>query len=107
MLKYVLKRIAYMIVVFFTVSFLMYCLYNLIPEDPARMELEGLKTTLKPAEYQARYEQLREEMGLEEGCYGCKEVGLPCDPKCKFNSITDYEEVKEDEQSEENDTEEN
>ena len=66
MLKYVLKRIAYMIIVFFTVSFLMYALYNLIPEDPARMELEPLKTTLKPAEYQQRYEELRQEMGLDD-----------------------------------------
>lgn len=66
MLKYVLKRIAYMIIVFFTVSFLMYALYNLIPEDPARMELEPLKTSLKPAEYQARYEALRQEMGLDD-----------------------------------------
>ena len=66
MLKYVLKRIGYMIVVFFTVSFLMYCLYNLIPEDPARMELEPLKSTLKPAEYQQRYEELRLEMGLDD-----------------------------------------
>lgn len=51
----------------------------------------------------------RGEMGLEtdEGCYGCKDVGLPCDPKCKFNSITDYEEVKEDEQSEKNSNQEN
>lgn len=48
----------------------------------------------------------RGEMGLDEGCYGCKEVGLPCDPKCKFNSITDYEEVNEDEQSEENNNQE-
>lgn len=45
--------------------------------------------------------QNREEMGLEEGCYGCKEVGLPCDPKCKFRK------ENEDEQSEKNDSEEN
>ena len=64
--KYVLKRIGYMIVVFFTVSFLMFSLYNLIPQDPARQELEAIKTTLKPAEYQARYEQLRKEMGLDD-----------------------------------------
>lgn len=50
--------------------------------------------------------QAREEMGLEEGCYGCKDVGLPCDPKCKFNSITD-EEVNENEQPEENNSETN
>lgn len=55
-----------MVVVFFTVSFLMYCLYNLIPQDPARLELEGIKTTLKPAEYEARYQELRLEMGLDD-----------------------------------------
>ena len=66
MSKYIIKRIAYMIVVFFTVSFLMYCLYNLIPQDPARMELEGIKSTLRAEEYQERYEQLRLEMGLDD-----------------------------------------
>ena len=66
MTKYVLKRLGYMVVVFFTVSFLMYCLYNLIPQDPARLELEGIKTTLKPAEYEARYQELRLEMGLDD-----------------------------------------
>ena len=30
------------------------------------MELEPLKTTMKPAEYQARYEELRKEMGLDD-----------------------------------------
>lgn len=43
----------------------------------------------------------REEMGLEEGCYGCKDIGLPCDPNCKRKEET------EDEQSEKNDSEEN
>ena len=43
--------------------------------------------------------QNREEMGLEE-CYGCKEIGLPCDPKCKFRK------ENEDEQSEKNNSEE-
>lgn len=47
--------------------------------------------------------QNREEMGLEteEDCYGCEEVGLPCDPKCKFRK------ENEDEQSEKNNSEEN
>ena len=40
--------------------------------------------------------QNREEMGLDEGCYGCKEVGLPCDKNCKFRK------ENEDEQSEKN-----
>ena len=48
-----------------------------------------------------RRNQAREEMGLEEGCYGCKDAGLPCDPKCKFRK------ENEDEQSEKNNSEEN
>lgn len=65
MSKYILKRIGYMILVFFVVSFLMYSVYNLIPTDPARSQLEPLKTTLKPEEFEQRYQALRAEMGLD------------------------------------------
>ena len=66
MTKYVLRRIAYLILVFFIVSFLMYCLYNLVPEDPARNQLEAQKKSLKPDVYQRMYLELREEMGLDD-----------------------------------------
>ena len=65
MLKYVLKRLGYLVIVFFTVSFLMYTLYNLIPSDPAREQLESQKTSLKPEVYEQMYQELREEMGLD------------------------------------------
>lgn len=65
MTKYIGKRIGYMVVVFFIISFLMYALYNLIPTDPARAQLEAVRSTLKPAEYQQRYEELRVSMGLD------------------------------------------
>ena len=48
--------IGYMALVFFIVSFLMYSLYNLIPTDPARAELEAQKQSLKPAEYEQLYQ---------------------------------------------------
>ena len=64
--KYILKRIVYLIVVFFIVSFLMYSLYNLIPSDPARNQMEGLKKSLKPDVYERMYQELREEMGLND-----------------------------------------
>ena len=66
MYKYILKRIGYMVIVFFVVSFLMYSVYNLIPTDPARAELEPLRQSLKPDEYEERYQQLREEYGLDD-----------------------------------------
>ncbi len=66
MTKYVLKRLVYMVIVFLLVSLLMYSIYNLIPTDPARAQLEPLKQTLKPAEYEQRYQALRASMGLDD-----------------------------------------
>jgi|LFRM01.1.fsa_nt_gb peptide/nickel transport system permease protein len=65
--KYVLKRLVYVVVVFFIVSFLMYSLYNLIPVDPARAQLEPMKHSLKPDEYEQMYRDLRRELGLDDG----------------------------------------
>jgi len=64
--KYILKRLGYIVVVFLIVSFLMYSLYNLIPSDPARAELEPLRKTLKPEQYEQQYRQLRAQMGLDD-----------------------------------------
>ena len=64
--KYIAKRFAYMALVFLIVSFLMYSLYNLIPSDPARAELEGMKQILKPDEYEKMYQDLRVRMGLDD-----------------------------------------
>lgn len=66
MTKYVLKRLLYMVIVFLLVSLLMYSIYNLIPTDPARAQLEPMKTSLKPAEYEQRYQMLRQQMGLDD-----------------------------------------
>ena len=66
MTKYVLKRKCYMVIVFLVVSVLMYAIYNLIPSDPARAELEPLRKSMKPAEYEQRYTQLRDEYGLDD-----------------------------------------
>lgn len=64
--KYIVKRVGYMALVFLIVSFLMYALYNLIPTDPARAELEAQRRELKPAEYEELYQQLRAKMGLDD-----------------------------------------
>ena len=47
MTKYVLKRLVYMVIVFLLVSLLMYSIYNLIPTDPARAQLEPLRQSMK------------------------------------------------------------
>ena len=67
--KYIIKRLVYLVVVFFIVSFLMYALYNLIPSDPARNQLEAQKKSLKPEVYTRMYKELREEMGLDDSIF--------------------------------------
>ncbi len=64
--KYILKRCGFIVVVFMILSFLMFSLYNLIPTDPARQELEPQRKGLKADEYQMLYQQLRKEMGLDD-----------------------------------------
>ncbi len=64
--KYVLKRLGYVVLVFLIISFLMYALYNLIPTDPARAQLEPMRQQLRPDEYQVMYQQLRQQMGLDD-----------------------------------------
>ena len=55
-----------MVLVFFIISFLMFVLYNLIPSDPARAELEPQKKSMKPDEYQELYLRKREQYGLDD-----------------------------------------
>ena len=64
--KYLLKRIVYLVIVFFVVSLMMYAIYNLIPSDPAMIQMEPLRKTLKPEIWQEQYQQLRQEMGLND-----------------------------------------
>ena len=64
MKKYLLKRIVYLIIVFFVVSLMMYMIYNLIPSDPALVQMEPLRKTLKPEEWTRQYQELRRQPGM-------------------------------------------
>lgn len=66
MAKYIFKRILYMIFVFAVMSIILFFLYSLIPGDPARAEVEMLKDQLTPEEYQFKYQQARERLGLDD-----------------------------------------
>ena len=67
----------------------MYCLYNLIPSDPARNQLEALKSSLKPEIYQQMYLDLRKEMGLDDPILVryARWMGLIPDLSGKFNGL--------------------
>lgn len=66
MKKYIIQRIGYIVLVFFIISLLMFMLYNLIPNDPVRAELEPMKTSMKPDAYQELYQKMRKERGLDD-----------------------------------------
>ncbi|NLC04697.1 MAG: ABC transporter permease [Tissierellia bacterium] len=66
MIKYTLKRILYMLFVFSIMTVILFSLFNMIPGDPARAEVEALKDQLKPDEYEYAYQQARERLGLND-----------------------------------------
>lgn len=78
-----------MIIVFLLISFFMYMLYNLIPTDPARAELEPLRKDLKPEEYQQQYREIRARLGLDDPLIQryARWMGLAPDKKGNFNGL--------------------
>lgn len=66
MAKYIVKRILYMIFVAFIMTFVLFFLFNLVPGDPARLEVEAMKELLTPEEYLYRYQQARKRLGLDD-----------------------------------------
>lgn len=66
MLKYLLKRLGYIVVVFFLLSFLLFGLFKLVPGDPARMMVEGQKMSVSPEVYEMLYQEARARLGLDK-----------------------------------------
>ncbi len=65
MLKYTFKRIGYMLFVFSIMTVILFTLYGMIPGDPARAEVEPLRQTLEPEDYEHQYRMARERLGLD------------------------------------------
>ena len=67
MVKYILKRIVYIVIVAFLWSFFLYTIYNFIDVDYAALRLQGQEVQLqKEGRYEAVYQALREKMALDE-----------------------------------------
>ncbi len=64
--KYIAKRVMYMIFVFLVMSLVLFFIYNLVPGDPARAQIEPFRETLTAEEYDALYERTKEQMGLNK-----------------------------------------
>lgn len=66
MTKYIIKRFGYMLLVFIAMSMILFSLYDMIPGDPARAEVQHLKETLQPDQYEEIYQQTRDRLGLDD-----------------------------------------
>lgn len=61
--KYVLKRMVYIVLVFFILSFLLFMIYNMLPVDKAAEFARAEITANKKLDYDERYEYWQEKLG--------------------------------------------
>ena len=61
--RFLIKRLIYIIFVFFIISILMFAIYKSLPGDPVRMMMQG---NIKPEVYHQQYEITRKQLGLDQ-----------------------------------------
>ena len=66
MLNYYLRRVLYIIVVFFIMSVIIFFLFKLTPADPVRMYTADLQMSMRPAEFEKLKEEVRQFLGLDQ-----------------------------------------
>lgn len=70
MAKYILKRLGYLLLVALILTFLMFSIYNLIPNDRAGAQAKEFLKANKNAAQMYTYEELREEYSKQMGTDG-------------------------------------
>lgn len=66
MLRYVARRILYMVIVFLLLSFILFSLFKMVPGDAVAMQISDQATVLTPEQYQALYEETAERLGADK-----------------------------------------
>ena len=66
MLKYVGKRLIYMVGVFFVVSIILFILFNNVPGDRALNQVQNLRGKGSDETFQLRYQEVRDKLGLDD-----------------------------------------
>ena len=61
--RWLVKRLIYIVFVFFIISILMFAIYKALPGDPVRMMMSD---NVKPEVYQQQYDTIRRQLGLDE-----------------------------------------
>lgn len=66
MVKYICKRLLYIIGVFFLISIIMFGLYNFIPGDRALNQVAPLKGRVTAEQFEVLYQNARDSLGLDD-----------------------------------------
>ena len=66
MLKYIAKRLVYMVGVFFVVSIIMFALFNNVPGDRALNQVQNMRGKVSAEQFEAAYQQARDKLGLDD-----------------------------------------
>lgn len=61
--RWLVKRLIYIVFVFFIISILMFAIYKALPGDPVRMMMSD---NVKPEVYQQQYDTIRRQLGLDD-----------------------------------------
>ena len=69
MLKYILKRLVFIVFVFLIVSIIIFVIYKAVPADPVLMQIEGMQQGMTPQAFQALYDFTLIELGLDKPVY--------------------------------------
>lgn len=66
MVRYVARRILYMVIVFLLLSFILFSLFKMVPGDAVALQIQDQATVLTPEQYQALYEETAERLGADK-----------------------------------------
>ncbi|MDR1668745.1 MAG: ABC transporter permease [Oscillospiraceae bacterium] len=69
MLNYLLRRVFYIVFVFFLISIIMFAIYKSVPSDPIFMYLEGRQAEMRPEAYEELVRATRIRLGLDQPLY--------------------------------------
>ncbi|MBP3489440.1 MAG: ABC transporter permease [Roseburia sp.] len=61
--RWLVKRLIYIVFVFFIISILMFAIYKALPGDPVKMMMSD---NVKPEVYQQQYDTIRKQLGLDQ-----------------------------------------
>ncbi len=66
MLKYIARRLVYLVFVFFILTIILFVLYKSVPGDPVRLMLDSSIQSTDPVRYKAAYDAMRISLGLDK-----------------------------------------